>query len=188
MILEHFLLSINETNAYVIACSVTRKAALIDPGEWNDEIYNFIFSQKLNLDYALITHSHHDHTGGIDVLRKAISTVCIAAHPDGPSPDLSLTDGDVVEIGNLKAKVHATPGHTEDSLTFVVGNDVFCGDLLFAGSIGGTTDRESFYKEIRSIRQKIIPLGDDMILHPGHGPATTVGIERLFNPFLMQRY
>ena len=184
MILEHFLLSVNETNCYVIACSDTNEAAVIDPGEWNDQISSFLSEHGLDLKLVLITHSHHDHTGGLEALKKEWN-VSVAASPGGTSTDRELADGDIVEVGNLRIKVLETPGHTEDSLTFVIGCDVFCGDLMFAGSVGGVSDQESFDREICSIRDKILPLGDDMILHPGHGPATTVQLERIFNPFLI---
>lgn len=184
MILEHFLLSVNETNCYIIACSNTGKAAIIDPGEWNDQMADFIKEQDLALNLVLLTHGHGDHTGGIEALKRAMD-VEVAAHAGGPSPDRILTEGDLVEVGQIKVKVLETPGHSDDSLSFVVGCDIFCGDLMFAGSIGGTTDRASFDQEIQVIREKILPLGDDMVIHPGHGPATTVQLERLFNPFLI---
>ena len=184
MILEHFLLSLNETNCYVIACSDTNKAAIIDPGEWNDQIAEFLAQQELELSAILITHDHQDHTGGIAAI-SSLMDVQIAGHPQGTHQSVSLSDGDKFELGNLKIKVLETPGHTADSLTFVVGCDVFCGDLIFAGSIGGVPDKESFEQEVQSVREKIFPLGDDMVLHPGHGPATTVLIERTFNPLLI---
>jgi glyoxylase-like metal-dependent hydrolase (beta-lactamase superfamily II) len=185
MILEHFLLSINETNCYILGCSDTNSAALIDPGEWNERLSGFLTGLDLKLETVLITHSHHDHTGGIDALRTEFSDVKVMGQIPGSYSGLELKDGDVVEVGQLHVRVLETPGHTDDSLSFVVGGDIFCGDLIFAGSIGGTSDRASFDREVQSIRQKILTLGDDMVLHPGHGPATTVGIERLFNPFLI---
>jgi glyoxylase-like metal-dependent hydrolase (beta-lactamase superfamily II) len=111
--------------------------------------------------------------------------VHFAAHALFPVADLRLKEGDTVQVGKLNLRVLETPGHTADSLSFVLGNDVFCGDALFAGSVGGTNSREEYATLIQSIRSQLLPLGDDMVLHPGHGPATTVLIERLFNPFLM---
>ena len=184
MILEHFLLSINETNCYIIACSETKIAAVIDPGEWNDQLADFLSQYELKLDLVLLTHGHHDHTGGIVNLKQTVK-VEVAAHEDGSDPDQILSDGDIVEVGKLKIRVLETPGHTEDSITFVTGCDIFCGDLLFAGSVGGTSNQEGFEQEIQSIHQKILPRGDDMLIHPGHGPATTVILERLYNPFLI---
>lgn len=184
MILEHFLLSENETNCYVIACSKTGQAALIDPGEWNSQMADFIRQQELLPRLILITHNHHDHTGGIEAVKSEFD-VRVLAHENGCPHDETVKDSQIVELGELKIKVLETPGHTDDSLTFVLGCDVFCGDLLFAGSVGGVPDRMSYDQEISAVREKILPLGDDMVLHPGHGPATTVQLERCFNPFLM---
>ena len=185
MILEHFLLSVNETNAYIIACTETSEAAVIDPGEWNGLMAGFIKDQKLSLKWALITHNHSDHTGGIEAIRQGYPSVHTAAHALFPNTDLHLAAGDTVQVGKLNLRVLETPGHTADSLAFVVGNDVFCGDALFAGSVGGTGSRQEHAQLIRAIRKELLPLGDDMVLHPGHGPATTVLIERLYNPFLV---
>ena len=185
MILEHFLLSINETNAYIVACTETHEAAVIDPGEWNDQMAALVKDQGLSLRWALITHGHSDHTGGIEAIAKGYPSVHFAAHARFPAADLHLKEGDTIQVGKLNLRVLETPGHTADSLSFVMGNDVFCGDALFAGSVGGTNSPEEYTVLIQAIRQQILPLGDDMVLHPGHGPATTVLIERLFNPFLL---
>ncbi|MBU0520415.1 MBL fold metallo-hydrolase [bacterium] len=184
MILEHFLLSVSETNCYIVACSETGLAAVIDPGEWNEQLDEFIALQELKLDTILLTHNHHDHTGGIAAVKEKYGAK-LAAHHSNNDAEMKLSNGEVFELGSLKIKVLETPGHTEDSMTFVLGCDVFCGDLLFAGSVGGVPDRMSFDQEIAVIREKIIPLGDDMVLHPGHGPASTVHLERLYNPFLI---
>lgn len=185
MIIEQFLLSVNETNSYIIGCSETQTAAVIDPGEWNERLSGFLKGLDLKLETVLVTHNHYDHISGIEMLRAEIQGVQVMGKTGGSSCDRKLHEGDVVDVGQLKVNVLETPGHTDDSLTFVVGLNVFCGDLMFAGSIGGTSDRESFEREVQSIRQKILPLGDDMVVYPGHGPATTVGLERMFNPFLI---
>jgi glyoxylase-like metal-dependent hydrolase (beta-lactamase superfamily II) len=144
MILEHFLLSINETNCYIVGCSDTNTAAVIDPGEWNKRLSGFLANLDLKLRTVLITHNHNDHTGGIEALRAGFSDVKVMGQTPGSYGGLKLKDGDVVEVGQLQVKVLETPGHTDDSLRFVVGGDIFCGDLIFAGSIGGTSDRDSF--------------------------------------------
>ncbi len=184
MILEQFLLSINETNCYVIGCTDTGAAAVIDPGEWGGQPAAFLREQGLNPVWILLTHGHADHTGGVEQLRKE-SNARVAAHPGISFADLPLQEGMTVEVGKLKLRVLETPGHTRDSLTFVIGTDAFSGDALFAGSIGGTKDEPEDRLLRQSIWEKIFSLGDDIVVHPGHGPATTVLIERLFNPFFL---
>lgn len=184
MILEQFLLSINETNCYVIGCTETGDAAVIDPGEWDGPPAAFLREQGLRPTWILLTHGHADHTGGVELLRKE-SNARVAAHSRIPFTDMPLQEGMTVEVGKLKLRVLETPGHTQDSLTFVIGTDAFSGDALFAGSIGGTNDEADYRLLQQSIREKIFSLGDDIVVHPGHGSATTVLIERLFNPFLI---
>ncbi len=118
-------------------------------------------------------------------MRHNYPEVKIAAHPLFSGSDLRLTRKTAVTVGKLSLRVLETPGHTADSISFAVGNDVFCGDAIFAGSVGGTSSPEEHRLLIQSIRQQLLSLGDDMVLHPGHGPASTVLIERLFNPFLI---
>lgn len=187
MILEHFLLENNETNCYILASGNSGAGIVIDPGEWTEQMTEFMHQQHIEPRWILLTHGHGDHTDGIETLKSAFrdSDVKIGAHSGSKYADQVLSDGDIVELGDLKIKVLETPGHTPDSLSFMIGCDVFCGDLLFAGSVGGTSSPEEFQQEIRSIREKLFTLGDDIVVHPGHGPATTVQIERIFNPFLM---
>jgi hydroxyacylglutathione hydrolase len=184
MILEHFLLSLTETNCYVLACTETRQAALIDPGEWNDQVAQFLQQQELKLCWILLTHGHGDHTGGVNLARSATGAT-VAASKLNPDAVRKLSDGDTLELGNLNILVLEVPGHTQDSLAFAVGNELFCGDALFAGSVGGTPNGAAHAVLISSIRKKILCQGDEVVVHPGHGPATTIRIERLFNPFLM---
>jgi glyoxylase-like metal-dependent hydrolase (beta-lactamase superfamily II) len=99
--------------------------------------------------------------------------------------DVIVKDGDEFEAAGLRFKVLATPGHTPGGVCYVVEDAVFCGDTIFAESIGRTDLPGGNYEELlRSIKEKILPLKDDMMLLPGHGPATNVGWERKRNPFL----
>ncbi|MFH1861402.1 MAG: MBL fold metallo-hydrolase, partial [bacterium] len=184
MIVEHFLMTINETNCYVLACSETGEAAIIDPGEWSEETKAFFQRYQFQLKWILLTHGHPDHVGGIEEIKKEFD-VPVVAHAECSSVEKAVADGDVIELGALKIKVIATPGHTPDSICFMVGKDLYCGDTLFAGSVGGVPNQKSYQLELKSIREKLLPLGDDMVLYPGHGPATTVFLERLYNPFLL---
>ena len=102
--------------------------------------------------------------------------------PDDPH---DLTDGQTLRIGNVSLGVLHTPGHSPGHVTFVGDGDVWSGDVLFAGSVG-RTDLEGgdWGALVRSVRERLYPLGDAVRVHPGHGPATTIGHERLTNPFV----
>ena len=94
-----------------------------------------------------------------------------------------VVHGDTVRVGNLVGEVLATPGHTPDSISLAFPGIVFTGDALFAGSVGGTSSPGCAKQQIDAIRRHILSLPDDYEVHPGHGPASTIGIERRGNPF-----
>ncbi len=107
--------------------------------------------------------------------------------PVKESPKINgyLAGGETLQSGGLRIKVLETPGHTEGGVCFLIGNHLFAGDTIFRDSIGRTDLPGGNYELlIQSIKKVIFPLGDDLILHPGHGPDTTVGYEKLNNPFL----
>jgi glyoxylase-like metal-dependent hydrolase (beta-lactamase superfamily II) len=103
---------------------------------------------------------------------------------DSPPPDLYVEEGDVITFGDISLKVLHTPGHSPGGISLVSDKLVFVGDTLFAGSIGRTDLPGGDYEElIRNVKEKLFPLGDDVVIYPGHGPKTTVGRERRLNPF-----
>ncbi len=100
-------------------------------------------------------------------------------------PDREVEEGDVVTFGNHKLEVIHTPGHTRGGMSLKINNAVFTGDTLFASSIGRTDLPGGNYRQIiKSIKEKIFPLGDKMVVYPGHGPESTIGHEKKVNPFL----
>jgi len=107
------------------------------------------------------------------------------SYNSAPRVDRYLEEGQVLTVGQLEVRVHHTPGHSPGSVTFEVEQHLFCGDLSFAGSVW-RTDLPGGAPQLllKTIREKVLPLGEDKVLHPGHGPATTIGRERLTNPFL----
>ena len=194
-----------EVNCYILRCERTGKGVVIDPGGSVPEILDVIRRREIDVVEILNTHAHFDHTGGISELKEATHAP-FAIHPDDlfllegmvdiaafygltvglvPTVDHELTDGEVISFGDERIRVLHTPGHSPGGVSFVVGDAVFCGDTLFAGSIG-RTDFEGGSHEIllRSIRTKLFPLGDDTTVYPGHGPSTTIGQERRHNPFV----
>jgi glyoxylase-like metal-dependent hydrolase (beta-lactamase superfamily II) len=103
---------------------------------------------------------------------------------DSPPPDLYVGEGDVIAFGDISLQVLYTPGHSPGGISLLSNKMVFVGDTLFAGSIGRTDLPGGDYETlIRNVKEKIFPLGDDVVIYPGHGPKTTVGREKRFNPF-----
>ena len=172
-------------NAYILVCKATDEAAIIDTAAHPDMILEILDLHKVKPTAILLTHSHKDHTDGLPQIQRA--TGCQAyIHKNEPKPRSSgdlheLIHSDVVEIGSLMVTVLDTPGHTPGGCSFLTQAAAFVGDAIFAGSVGGPNI--SYQDEINSVRDNILSLPDNVRLFPGHGPATTVGEEKLHNPF-----
>ena len=172
-------------NAYILICKSTEEAAIIDTAAHPDLILEQIDANKVNPTAILLTHSHRDHTDGLSQLQNA--TGCESyIHKNEPKPQSAgklheLVHSDVVEIGKLMVTVLDTPGHTPGGCSFLTQSAAFVGDAIFAGSVGGPNI--SYEDEINSVRDNLLSLPDDVRLFPGHGPSTTVGEEKLHNPF-----
>ena len=198
-------------NGFVVACPRTREAVLIDPGDEVAGLLAFIGAEQLKVRYILLTHAHVDHVTGVPAAKEAIDApVCL--HRDDlflyeraveqgrmfgmsvtplPPIDQFYSPGQAIDFGDLEARPHHTPGHCPGGVCLQIGPrggsgaDLFVGDTLFAGSIGRTDLPGGDYPTlIRSIREVLLPFGDDARVYPGHGPMTTIGDERRTNPFL----
>lgn len=192
-------------NGYVLGCPSTGRAAYIDPGDEAEQCLAWIDAEGLELVSILSTHGHMDHICGVGTVKEKWD-VPVYLHPEdrflydalpeqgqwfgfsytpAPIPDRQLEAGQKIPVGDLTLRVHHTPGHSPGSVCFETHGQIFCGDLIFAGSIGRTDlPGGSQAVLLESIRTQILPRGDEKVLHPGHGPATTIGRERLTNPFL----
>ncbi len=207
MLLDHFLITdVNETNCYLIACLETLQGVLIDAGGFDREVVEIVRDRHISVATILITHNHYDHTGGLlDYLRafRSARVYCGSRWIGQGVEAESLSDGRRLNLGSLDCQALALGGHTLDSFAFhftrsddffqdVSGDNalppqvsiLFSGDVLFAGSIGGVANDEARFEELDSIHRKILTLPDSTVIYPGHGPATTVAIERNYNPFL----
>jgi hydroxyacylglutathione hydrolase len=196
-----------QCNCSVIGDEVSRDAMVIDPGDEIEDVLAIIRKHNLTVKQIVVTHAHIDHVGGASKLRKLTGAPVLLNQNDFdllkmidvqaswigmPSPgkidiDQSITQADQVKVGALTADVIHTPGHTEGSicLYFPAEQKLIAGDTLFAGSIGRTDlPGGSFEKIISSLHEKVLLLPDDTIVVPGHGPQTTIGVERDSNPFL----
>jgi glyoxylase-like metal-dependent hydrolase (beta-lactamase superfamily II) len=185
MIFKRIQLDINDANCYILACPRTREALLIDPGEYHRDITGFIRTYQLDLKYIFITHAHYDHASGIEDILRAFGGKVLVHQPGYFSRAQKVIEGHRIRFGYYSGLVLQTPGHTDDSISLHVRDMVFSGDSLFCGSVGSTVDRESHRALIKHVRRVILPLGDHTKLFPGHGPASTVGIERMYNPYLL---
>ncbi len=194
-----------DTNCYVVHSD--REAMVIDPGGDADEIMSFLESEKLTLSGILNTHLHFDHIQGNADLVAATGVTILASPKDGylletelggggmmgfpRTPAFSfipLDEGDLPLLGTT-CRVLATPGHSPGSLSFYFEEigAVFVGDLLFYRSVGRTDFPGSSERDLmRSVRTKIFTLPENTLVYPGHGPETTVGQERLNNPFFTE--
>ena len=203
-----FTLGPAQTNAYLVADSDTRDAAVIDPS-WDGElILSEARSRGWRIAHLWYTHAHFDHLGGAGAIADALNPLpLVALHPDdhvlwrsggggaafgfdivpGPEPTIDLYQGQILRLGNVVFEVRFTPGHTRGHCIFYVAESgvCFCGDLIFAGSVGRTDlPGGDFARLERSIREQVYTLPDETRLLSGHGPETTVGREKASNPFV----
>jgi hydroxyacylglutathione hydrolase len=177
-----------QANCYILGSKETGEGLVIDPGDDVTRIIKEISRHGLKIRHILITHGHFDHTGGVSELRR-ITKAPVMIHPlDAPglgtSPDAELYEGQKISLGTYTLSVIHTPGHSPGGVCFHAPGAVFSGDTLFAGSIGRTDFPGGDHRGlIQAVMRKVFPLGDDLRVYPGHGPATTIGTERRTNPF-----
>ena len=201
MIIKRIPAGIYAANCYVIMDEESKEAVVLDPGGDEDDIISVIEEIGAKVKYIMLTHGHADHTGGVTNIQRrygapiGISEKDEALMSNGSymfgsfgkdkKADLTLKDGDTVDIGNKTIKVIETPGHTPGCISFLLEDKVFTGDTLFAGSIGRTDlPGGDFDTIISSIKNKLMVLSDEVIVYPGHGPESTIGGEKKRNPFL----
>jgi glyoxylase-like metal-dependent hydrolase (beta-lactamase superfamily II) len=203
-----FTLGPVETNAYLIADSSSGDAAVIDPA-WNGHI---ILAEALKRGWRIAhlwyTHAHFDHIGGAGAIADALNPLpLVALHPadhdlwkdaggaslfgfqidPGPEPTIDFTHGQVLHLGNNSLEVRCTPGHTPGHVVLycAAAGVCFCGDLIFAGSVGRTDLPGGSWEALeQSIQTQIYSLPDETRLLSGHGSETTVGKEKMSNPFV----
>lgn len=169
---------------YAIRCRHTDESAIIDTGGQGQRVVDLLKQHQMRPRYLLVTHEHSDHIDGLDLVQSETKAPTIAGKSARvPNAD-KLQDGDALPFGKSVITAHATPGHTAGCMTFLVGKTAFVGDTLFAGSAGRAN--YSYQALLDSIYQKILSFDDSVCLFPGHGAVTTVGQEKLHNPFIVQ--
>ncbi|MCL2824571.1 MAG: MBL fold metallo-hydrolase [Polyangiaceae bacterium] len=194
-------------NCYIVSDTAAKSAIIIDAGDEANRIADAVKSSSVKVSEILCTHGHIDHAGAVAELKEILG-VPFAIHPDDrawiehivesakslgfrqppvPKIDRELSDGEELRFGNVTGKVLHTPGHTLGGCCFYFPQQrvVFVGDTLFACSVGRTDlPGGSSPQLIRSIRERLLTLDDDVVVFSGHGRTTTIGSERRSNPFL----
>lgn len=175
-------------NCYLVWDEVTREAAVFDTGFEARPVLAQMEREHLQLKHVFITHSHHDHVAGLSALREAFPKARLHSSSMHAPPDQRNRPNDFIHLGSLRITNRPTPGHAEDGVSYIIGNwpddapsVAVVGDAIFAGSIGGARDLADLAKQ--KIRDQIFSLPAETLICPGHGPLTTVGLEKANNPF-----
>jgi glyoxylase-like metal-dependent hydrolase (beta-lactamase superfamily II) len=208
-VFAHRVVGALECNCYVVGDPAARKAIVIDPGDDADELAEIVSGKGLEVTAIVATHAHFDHVLAARRLRELAGAPFVLHRDDltlldwlglsarmwlgvevgePPEVDAYADDGGVLRAGAVELEVVHTPGHSPGSVSLLSPDAVFSGDTLFAGSIGRSDlpggDGDTL---LASIRARLLPLDDDLVVLPGHGPATTIERERRSNPFVGDR-
>ncbi len=192
-------------NCYLVGDRATRQAVMVDPGEEPQLFLAELDTRAWSLQAIWLTHAHVDHIMGVRAVKEATG-VPVHLHPADralydalprqgewmglsldppPPPDAELQEGQILRLGSHELTVRHTPGHSPGSVSFVGSGFVLGGDVLFNGSIGRTDLPGGDLPQLmHSLHSVFLTLPDSVIIYSGHGPETTIGVERMTNPFL----
>ncbi|WP_300382618.1 MBL fold metallo-hydrolase [Clostridium sp.] len=188
-----------QENCYLIIDEETNKGTLVDPGSEGDRISSIIEDLKVNIGAILLTHCHYDHNGAVMELKERfdakvylneVEVEYMANDTTGvykklPKVGDYVKEGEEILVGNLKFKPIFTPGHSKGGTCYLVEDKIFTGDTLFKGAVGRTDLFGSSFDELsHSVNNKLMLLQDNIEVYPGHGPSSTIGFERTYNPYV----
>ena len=201
---EKFILGPIETNAYLVI-NESKKCLCIDPSSNCDELLQEIRIQNLELEVIILTHGHFDHIMGVPEIKEQYPLVPLYTHPNElellKDPQFNgsfligvtftikdhvneINEGNI-EIGSFSCQIFSVPGHSPGGIAIKIEQYLFCGDILFAGSVGRTDLIGGNEQQLLDgIRKKLLVLPDETIVCPGHGGRTTIGREKKMNPYL----
>ncbi len=202
---EKFVTGPIETNTYIIADKKSKECLIVDPSNGVDEVLSFITKEKLKPLAIIITHGHFDHIGGIPEITDRFPEIPVYIHPkekimlSDPGHNMSFMMGEnfsykgrVLElnegpftIGSISGTVFVIPGHSPAGCALLIDKYLFCGDILFAGSIGRTDFPGGDQNQlVEGIKKKLLTLDDETAVCPGHMGRSTIGREKRTNPYL----
>ncbi len=203
MIIKKFVVGPLENNCFLVIEDVSKETFITDPGDEPDRIMDFVNENNLKVKYLVCTHTHFDHVGAVSDLKKDTGAK-IVIHKDDlpiyessqdhaavwgfeidplPQPDVFVSDGDTIAIGNLQFEILHTPGHSPGGICIYGEGFVITGDTLFAGSVGRTDLPGGDIQKLKASFKRLMSLSDGVKVLPGHGPETTIGRERTDNFF-----
>jgi len=194
MFVKMFTVGMMAANCFLVGDVDTCGAVVIDPGFDRESEAKAVIKEvernEFKVKYVINTHGHPDHIGGNLILKDYAKAPILIHEYDAsmlrnPPADRKLRDGDLIEIGSAELRVVHTPGHSKGSIILLSPDTVFSGDTLFAGSIGRYDLLGGSLEElVNSLKKSLLTLPDYVKVYPGHGPVTTIGAERRYNPFL----
>jgi hydroxyacylglutathione hydrolase len=206
MIIETIVVGPLESNCFIIANENTKEALLIDPGDEPDRILELIAENNYKIKYIVCTHAHFDHVSALPEIKKETNAK-IVIHRDEldiykhtrdlaaswgyeldhlPDPDIFVSEGDTLKIGDLKFEILHTPGHSPGGICLYGKGILVAGDTLFAGSVGRTDLYGGDIEKLKISFKRLIALPDEVKVLPGHGPETTIRNEKINNYFLCE--
>lgn len=204
MIIKTIVVGPLQVNCYLVGCPETKKALVVDPGDDPHKILSAVKAAGLEVALVVNTHGHFDHIGAnsalieqtgaellihssdVPLMMRASEHAAIYGLKADPSPPPSrlLNDEEILAFGTLQIKVIHIPGHSPGGVCLLADGHLFSGDALFAGSVGRTDLPGGDHNQlIRGIKKRLLTLPEQTIVHPGHGPDTTIGWEKKNNPF-----
>lgn len=199
MIIKTIPTGMIEENCYIVMDENTNEGFLVDPGADAEILANVVENIKMKPKFILLTHGHWDHIGAVVELKDKFNIPFYISANDNdmiqsgqdtygstPNPDGYLKEGDTFKFADKTIRVIETPGHTPGGVCFLVDKSLFTGDTLFNGTIGRTDFvGGSFETLVSSVRRKLATLPEDIKVYPGHGPSTTIGLEKRQNPYIL---